>query len=323
MILLTGGTGFLGSYILNDLLNRGEKVRMLARNPDKVEPRDGLEVVQGDILDVSSLEKAFQGVTKVIHAAAVVSFWPRRREEMFEINVQGTANMVNFSLDADVEKFVHVSSVAAMGRTLNGPMITEDVKWTKSKYNSAYADTKHEAELEVYRGVQEGLKAVIGNPGLILGAGNWNAGSPKLYKTVANGLKFYNPGENGIVSAKDVSRGILTLLDSEMVNGERFLLVSDNIPIKKVLEMIAESLGKKGPTIAPPKFLSIGVGRLSEIYGNLTNKEPLITAETMRNSYEKFQYDGSKITRLLGFEYTSLKDFIQETGKQYLKENGN
>ena len=174
-----------------------------------------------------------------------------------------------------------------------------------------------------YRGVQEGLKAVIGNPGLILGAGNWNAGSPKLYKTVANGLKFYNPGENGIVSAQDVSRGILTLLDSEMVNGERFLLVSDNIPIKKVLEMIAESLGKKGPTIAPPKFLSIGVGRLSEIYGNLTNKEPLITAETMRNSYEKFQYDGSKITRILGFEYTSLKDFIQETGKQYLKEHGN
>lgn len=323
MILLTGGTGFLGSYILRDLLHKGEQVRILARNPEKVQPQAGLEVFEGDILDTVSLERAFDGVNRVIHAAAVVSFWPRRHAEMHEINVQGTANMVDFSLEANVDKFVHVSSVAAMGRVLNGPMITEEAKWVRSKYNSAYADTKHEAELEVFRGVQEGLKAVIANPGLILGAGNWDHGSPKLFKTVAKGLKFYNPGVNGIVSADDVSRGVIALMESEKVNGERYLLVSDNLPIKEVLAMIAKSLGKKAPSIAPPKLVSISVGKMNEILGNLRNKEPLITAETMRNSYEKFEYDGSKITRELGFEYSSLGKFIEAVGQQYLKEHGN
>jgi dihydroflavonol-4-reductase len=323
MILLTGGTGFLGQYILQSLLHKGEKVRMLVRNPDKVKPIAGVELVEGDVLDVVALEKAFVDVDKVIHSAAVVSFWPRRREEMHAINVQGTANMVNCALDAHVTKFVQVSSIAALGRIHNAPKIDESSKWIKSKLNSAYGRTKYLSELEVHRGVEEGLNAVICNPGVIVGPGHWDMGSPKLFSTVYKGLKFYNPGQTGFVSVQDVARACIVLMESQFSQGERFVLVSENMLYKEFFERVAESMGVKAPSYAPPAFVSSAAGRLSEWYGNMRNREPLITKETTRSSRYIFNYDGSKITRELGFQYTPIAQCIQETGQQFLKEHGN
>lgn len=323
MILLTGGTGFLGQYILEALLHKGEKVRMLVRNPDKVKALEGVELVEGDVLDTASLEKAFVDVDKVIHSAAVVSFWPRRRAEMHEINVQGTANMVDFALEANVSKFVQVSSIAALGRIDNAPKIDETSKWVKSRLNSAYGRTKYLSELEVYRGVEEGLKAVICNPGVIIGPGHWDLGSPKLFSTVFKGLTFYNPGQTGFVSVQDVARACIALMESDLVNGERFVLVSENMLYKEFFERVAASMGVKAPSIAPPAFVSSLAGRMSEWYGNMRNREPLITKETTRSSRCIFNYDGSKITRELGFTYTPLAQSITETGAQFLKEHGN
>jgi nucleoside-diphosphate-sugar epimerase len=323
MILLTGGTGFLGQYILRDLLHKGERVKMLVRDPSKVQPQEGLEVVEGDVLDHSSLETAFEGVDRVIHAAAVVSFWPRRKAEMMEINVQGTANLVDFALDANVDKFIHVSSIAALGRVAGANQLDEQSKWVNSKLNSNYAISKYRAELEVHRGVQEGLPAAIVNPGVILGAGNWNTGSPKLFKTVFDGLKFYNAGANGFVCVEDVSRATIALLESDIKLGERFILVSDNLTWKEALTLIAESMGVKAPSMLPPGFLVRFVGAMSERLGNLRNKEPLITKETARSSKESFSYDGSKITKAVDFQYGSIRDCIKETGKQFLAEHGN
>ncbi len=322
MILLTGGTGFLGHYILQALLQQGEKVRILVRNPSKIKPIAGVELVEGDVLDTVSLEKAFEDVDKVIHAAAIVSFWPRRREELKAINVDGTANMVDFALEADVKKFVHVSSIAALGRIPNAAKIDENSKWIKSNLNSAYGRSKYLAELEVYRGVEEGLKAVMCNPGVILGAGHWDIGSPKLITSVYEGLKYYTPGQTGFVSVEDVARACIALMESKFENGERFVLVGENVLYKQLFEMIAKNLGVKAPHICPPAFLTGLVGRMNEILGNLRNKEPLITRESTRSSRHIFNYDGTKICRELGFKYTPIADCIQSTCTQFLKEHG-
>jgi dihydroflavonol-4-reductase len=323
MILLTGGTGFLGSYIVQELVKRGERVRLLVRDASKIKAMEGVEAVEGDVLDTESLEAAFQGVTHAIHSAAVVSFWPRRREEMRRINVEGTANMVNAALEAGVQKFVHISSIAALGRIQNAPKIDENSKWVKSRLNSAYGRSKYLAELEVYRGVEEGLKAVICNPGVIIGAGHWNQGSPKLFTSVYGGLRFYNPGQTGFVSVQDTARAAVDLMYSDLCEGERFVLVGQNMLYKDFFELVAKSMGVKAPRVAVPRLVSSAAGRMSEWMGNLRNKEPLITKETTRSSRHIFHYDGSKITRTIGFQYGSLADCIQETGAQFLKENGN
>jgi dihydroflavonol-4-reductase len=322
MILLTGGTGFLGQFIVKELLGRGEKLRLLVRDPAKVKAPEGVELAEGDVLDTCSLEKAMEGVTRVIHSAAVVSFWPRRREEMKRINVEGTANVVNVCLDANIQKLVHVSSIAALGRLQNAPRIDESNKWVKSRLNSAYGRTKYLAELEVHRGVEEGLKAVICNPGVIIGPGQWHQGSPKLFSTIHKGLRFYNPGQTGFVTVQDVARAIADLMYSDLENGERFVLVGQNMLYKDFFGLVAKSMNVKAPSIAPPRMVSSAAGRMSEWWGNLRNKEPMITKETTRTSRHIFQYDGSKITRTIGFQYGSLEECIAATGKQFLEEHG-
>ncbi|MEM7041125.1 MAG: NAD-dependent epimerase/dehydratase family protein, partial [Bacteroidota bacterium] len=232
MILLTGGTGFLGRFIVDELLTHGHQVRLLARSPEKVQAREGVEIVEGDLRDQLALERAMDGVTHVIHAAAMVSFWSRKRDEMFEINAKGTALLVDLALEANVEKFVQISSVSALGRRKNSGPIDESAKWIKSKLNTNYGRSKYLAELEVLRGVQEGLNAVMCNPGIIIGPGDWDQGPPKMFKMIHKGLRYYNPGITGFVPAVDVARATRLLMGSEFVNGERFVLVSDSIPYK-------------------------------------------------------------------------------------------
>lgn len=326
MILLTGGTGFLGKYILDELESRGEPVRLLVRNPNKIKELPSFaEVMQGDVLDVLSIERAMEGVDYVIHSAAVVSFWKRRHEEMRQINIEGTANMVNAALVQGVKKFVQVSSIAALGRPENplGPL-DEKTKWVKSKVNPVYGRSKYLAELEVYRGVEEGLKAAMINPGIIVGAGNghWDTGSPKIFKIIHDGLKFYNPGATCFVSAEDCARATHLLLDSEHVNGERHVMGSENLTYKEFFELVAKHLGVKPPSTQPPAFLAKLVGALSQFASNISKKEPLITPETARTSRASFQYDGSLITRNLDFEYEPIEPVVERTAKQYLKEHG-
>lgn len=326
MILLTGGTGFLGAHILQALEKRGEKVRLLARNPEKVGPvPDFVEVVEGDLLDVLSLDKAIEDVDYVIHSAAVVSFWKKRHAEMREINVQGTANLVNVALDRGVRKFVQVSSIAALGRPLNptGP-IDEKSKWAKSKVNTYYGRSKYLAELEVVRGVEEGLPAAIVNPGIIIGegSGKWDTGSPKLFRILHKGLRFYTRGGSGYVPATDVAQACVKLMDSPQINGERFVLVGENMSFKSFFELVANKLGVKAPSTCPPDFLTRWVGKLSQFRARLNGREPLITPETVRSSTHSYQYDGSRITRELDFSYSSLEETVAQAAEAYLKAHG-
>ena len=305
------------------------KVRLLARTPEKVvDLPDYAEAVQGDILDVLSIERAMEGVEYVIHCAAVVSFWKKRREEMRIANVEGTANMVNAALEAKVKKFVQVSSISALARPENrATPLDETAKWVKSKRNTYYGRTKYLAELEVARGVAEGLKAVMVNPGIILGDGlgstGWDSGSPKLFKNVYDGLSFYPAGGSCFVAADDVANACAMLLDSPHVKGERFVMAAENIQYKLFFEKVAKAMAVKAPHRKPPQFLAMLVGRINEIKSSISGREPIITPETAKSSQGTFTYDGSKITRELeGFKYMDIDAVIERTAKTFTEAHG-
>lgn len=330
MILVTGGTGFLGGYLVPALLAQGHRVRLLARSPQKVRlaSQELLEVVEGDITDIVMLERAFEGISRVIHGAAVVSFWKKRRPEMERINVGGTANLVDVSLQANIEQFIHISSIAALGRSADSSLMDENTKWKDSDLNSYYAITKYKAEKEIYRGIAEGMKAVILNPGVIMGAGDpqttgWDAGTPKLIKTVAEGLKFYNKGGSGFVGVEDVSRAIIAVLEANLGAGEKFVLVSENRSYQELLTEVAEKLGVPPPTRSVFPALGTLAGTLAEFISGITGKEPLLTRETGRFSAFVSEYDGSRITRELDFQYDPLSEVLQQTTQTYLAHHGN
>lgn len=325
MILLTGATGFLGRETLKVLKNEGTPVRALVRNPKKIEGDPlfiDVDIAEGDINDIVSLSRAMEGVDQVIHSAAMVSFKKRDLDLMRKINVEGTANLVNVCLDKAVHKFVHVSSIAALGRRLGGGMITESSKWKPDGQNSGYAITKHLAEQEVHRGVAEGLPAVIAVPGLILGAGDWNHGSAKIFRMVAGGFPFYTTGSNGFVGVEDVANALKQLLASKYHDGEKFILVSQNITYQLLLSLIARSLGKKPPGIRVNTFIAKCMGLLSESWANVSGTHPVITYETARTTSGKFTYDGNLYSRTFGQEYTPIEEVIIETAKRYTIEYG-
>jgi len=321
MVLVTGATGFLGHYIVDELLANGYKVRLLVRNASsrKLPWGDLVEVIEGDLLDPLAVLAAIEGVDYVVHSAAVVSFWKRQRQHMHKVNVGGTANVVDACLEVGGKKLVHISSIAAIGRNVNKELITEQSKWKPMSINSQYAVSKRKAELEVYRGIAEGLEATIVNPGVIMGKGKWDSGTPKLFGIVDKGLKYYNAGINGFVGAKDVASAVRLVMEEDNVIGKRFILVERNLSQKDLFGMIAEGLGKPKPSRQIPPRLALLAGYLSEVWANIRGKEPLITRETMRTSIHQFFYDGSKIQQL-GLQYSPIDSIIAETAKAYLAQ---
>jgi dihydroflavonol-4-reductase len=323
MILITGATGFLGKYLVDEFLSSGYEVRILVRNAsERTLPWGKLvEVVDGDINDILSLEKAVEGVDAVIHSAAMVSFWRKKREELMHVNVNGTANVVNACLDEGVSQLVHVSSIAAIGNTNSfDKLITEETPWLPEHAKSGYALSKRRAEMEIHRGISEGLAlAVMINPALILGKGNWQSGTPKMFSMIDKGLRFYNNGATGIVAAEDVAKACRLVLEKETNNGERFLLSGENLTYKDLLGRIARHLGKTPPSLPLPKGLVFTAGRIFEMWANITGAEPAITLESMRSSLNARQFDGSKITQL-GLEYKPAEEVIKETAEAYISE---
>ena len=322
MILITGATGFLGKYLVDEFLSSGYDVRVLVRNSENRKLPWGklVEVVDGDILDIVSLEKAVEGVDAVIHAAAMVSFWRKQRPELMRVNVEGTKNVVNACLEANIPQLVHISSIASMGNTSNGEIINEETPWLPSHAKSGYALSKRKAEMEIHRGISEGLaSAVMLNPALILGAGNWTQGTPKMFSVVDNGLSFYNPGATGIVAASDVAIAARLVMEKEVPNGERYILSGENMTYQELFTIMAKYLGKKPPSRMLPAWLTLNAGKVSEMLAKITKNEPIITLESMRSSMNARKFDGTKIQEL-GLEYKSIDKLLQETAEVFLKE---
>ena len=314
MILVTGGAGLLGKELITQLLLQGKKVRAIYNNtalPDFHSP--DLTQVQCNILDVVGLEEAMTGIEQVYHCAAIVSFNPKKKKVMFTVNIEGTANVVNAALDACVKKLVQVSSVAALGRIRENEMINETMQWSEETSNSNYGQSKYLSEMEVWRGVGEGLNAVIVNPVIILGPGDWSAGSSQIFKTVNNEFPWYTEGTSGYVDVRDVAKVMILLMESD-ITAERFIVSAENRSYRDVFNLIATAFGKKPPHKKVTPFLAKLVWRLEKIKSRLTGNEPLVTKETTATAMAKVNFDNSKLLKALpGFTYRSIENTITYT----------
>jgi dihydroflavonol-4-reductase len=321
-VLVTGGTGFIGAYIIKELIEKGYSVRAIRRNkklPFFISPEilNKVEWVSGDILDVISLNEAMQGMDHVIHSAASVSFIKKERRQLYNTNVDGTANIVNLALENEIKKLVHISSISALGRTTTGEKVNEEKKWVTSKLNSHYGISKNKAEMEVWRGIGEGLNAVIINPSTVLGFGNWHDSSCAIFKNVYKGFKWYTKGVNGFVAVEDVAK-IAVLLMKSPINEERFIINHENWEFKKLFDAIADGFGNTHPSWEATPFLSSLAWRYEKLRSTLKGDKPLITKETARIALSKTYWQNDKIRKAFpGFSFIPLEHCITTACKKY------
>jgi dihydroflavonol-4-reductase len=334
MILVTGGTGIVGSHLLYKLTSSNEKVRAIYRSEQKLQNVrnvfscytedykmlfDAIEWVKADILDIPSLAEAFKSITYVYHCAALVSFEPNKHLSLRKVNIEGTANVVNFCISNNIKKLCYVSSIATLGKTLNNQPITENTLWNPDTDHNPYAITKYGAEMEVWRATQEGLDAVIVNPGVILGAGIWNEGSGSLFKKAYEGLKYYPSGSIALVTVEDVVSIMVRLLKSDIKN-ERFVLVGEQWSYKNFLQALTKSVNQTPPkTLAPAWLLGI-LWRLDWLIYSLTGRPRKLTKQLSASLSSEKHYSSEKIKSVLDFEFQPIDKTIAHIGSLYLKQ---
>lgn len=333
MILVTGGTGLVGSHLLYHLCLKNNKVRAIFRTKDSIKQvakvfsyytKDTclfkkIEWLQADITDIVLLEKAFKNISYVYHAAALVSFNPKDYKLMREINIEGTANIVNLCIDKNIKKLCFISSISTIDKAVGAKFIDESGEWDKETSNYGYAITKYGAEMEVWRGTQEGVAAVIVNPGVILGAGFWKKSTGNFFDTIYNGLKFYSEGVTGFVDSNDVAKACLLLMNSKKAN-ERYILVAENKSFKWLFYEIANNLGVKKPSIKVKKWMSSIAWRLEYVKCFFTRKKPLLTKNNAKSIYKKNYYSSEKIKKQLGLNFIPIKSSIKQICIFYLKD---
>ncbi|TDB68074.1 NAD-dependent epimerase/dehydratase family protein [Arundinibacter roseus] len=330
-VLITGATGLVGSATVRRFLAAQHQVSVLHRSASdrsllrSVESQ--IQWIEGDILDLLSLQKALVGIDAVVHSAAVVSFVPKDNPLMFKVNVEGTANVVNACLYMGVARLCHVSSVAALGRPPAGRETTghekiridETQRWEDSPNNSAYAKSKYLAELEVWRGIAEGLTAVIVNPSLILGEGDWTKSSTQLFKYIYDEKPFYTEGTVNFVDVQDIAECIFQLINSD-IHSERFILSAGTASYKQLFDAIARSLNKPSPRYLVGKNLAAVIWRIEAARSWLTGSRPLITKDTARSAVHHFEFDPTKIKRTLQTDFQTLDQTVSRIGKSFLKQ---
>lgn len=316
-ILVTGGSGLVGNELITQLLAGGESViAIYNKTPLANFNSPLLQQFQCNIMDIVGLEEIMQGVQQVYHCAAIVTFNPARKKELFAINIEGTANVVNAAINTGVKKLVHVSSVAALGRIRANETITESMNWTEETSNSNYGKSKYLGELEVWRGIGEGLEAVIVNPVIILGGGDWQQSSSKIFKTVYDEFPWYADGTTGFVDVRDVAKAMLTLMHSD-ISSQRFILSAENKSYRDVFNLIAKAFNKKPPHKKITPLLANIVWRLEAIKSLFTGNDPLVTKETAATALANVNFDNSKLKKFLPeFNYIQLEDTITYTCRQ-------
>ncbi|MDP2337662.1 MAG: NAD-dependent epimerase/dehydratase family protein [Bacteroidota bacterium] len=338
MILVTGGTGLVGAHLLYELTNSGKQVKALRRQQSNTgwvkkifsyytSNVNGLfariEWVEGDILDYLSLEEALKGITKIYHCAAIVSFHGDDNDMMLNNNVKGTGNLIDAAIHNGVSQFCHVSSISALGKTQDGTEINEETYWTPSKRKSGYSLSKFFSEMEVWRGIEEGLDAVIVNPSIIMGPGNWEIGSPKLFQSIWKGLKYYTKGIAGFVDVRDVVKAMILLMDEQQfvqVKNQRFILNAGNLSFQDFFNKIADGLNKPRPRSFASDIKLHIAWRMAKAGSFFTGKRPVITRDALSASNQKNHYSGEKIRRITGFEYRSLDSSIADIAEIFLND---
>lgn len=311
MVFVTGGSGLIGSFLIPELLRQGHQVKALYRGQvPAVEGAAQVQWLEGDILDPALLRAAMQGVEYVFHCAGVVSYAPQDEELLKQVNIEGTANIVDACLEAGGIKLCHVSSIAAVGRPKNMKVLTEKAKWDPAAEVSAYASSKYFGELEVWRGVAEGLSAVIVNPSVVLGPADWSRSSTQLFRYVYNERPFYTGGEANFVDVRDVVEAMLWITFSE-ISGERFILNAEQISYKAFFEYAAECFGKKAPSMKVPPLLAEIVWRLEHARSWVTGRRPLITKDTARVSGKSHFFSNEKVRKAVELEFIPVSESVR------------
>jgi len=334
MILVTGGTGMLGAHLLVQLVNSGEAVRAIYRSEKTLQKTRKIfeyyggeaslsflkiEWVRADVTDIPALETAFEGVVKVYHIAALVSFDENKAKQMRAVNIEGTANIVNLSVAFGVKKLCFVSSIASIAKSVQKPLIDEEDEFNVITNNYSYAITKYGAEMEVWRGVEEGLDAVIVNPGVILGPGFWKENSGMLFTMINNGSPFYTEGLTGFVGVDDVVTIMIKGMDSRVKN-ERFILVSENISFKEILCLIARFLNKKNPRIKVTSFIAEIGWRMSWLKSIFTGGANTFSKHTAKSANNKSYYNSGKVQKTFDFEFQKMDKVIEKISQLYLND---
>ena len=322
MILVTGGTGFLGAYIIKNLIEKGHSVRAIRRSsalPFFIPPDifRKVEWVTGDVLDMVSLDDAMKGIQTIIHSAAIVSFTRDMRSLMYQVNVEGTANVVNAALENRVERLIHISSIAALGRTTHEETVNEEKKWENNKNNTHYAISKHEAEMHVYRGFAEGLEGLILNPSTILGFGNWHQSSCSIFRNAYREFPWYTQGINGFVGVEDVAE----VCERLMVSGytqRKFIVNAENRKFRELFDMIADGFNRKRPYREATPFIGEVAWRLEKLKSFLTGKKPLLTRETAKVAHSRTSFSNEALREALPqFQFTPLETVIKNACEKY------
>lgn len=335
MILVTGGTGLLGSHLLIELSKKHDNINALYRTSSKINLvhqlfkyyyKEEAETyfkkitwIEGNILDIEGMSTIIKNSTIVYHCAALVSFHPSDFDRLFKINREGTANIVNLCLAYQVKKLCYVSSTAALGKKTDGA-IDETTPWENNRKQSGYALSKYAAEKEVWRGIEEGLDAIIVNPSVMFGAGDWDESSLTIFRTIQKGLKYYTDGVNGIVDARDVAKIMVQLTESDLKN-ERYILVGHVLPFKELFEKIAKALKVKAPHILVKPWLMGLTWRIISVISFLTRKKPVITKHTAKTAFNQTFYNTNKIKNKLNITFIGIEDTIENTINGKIENN--
>jgi nucleoside-diphosphate-sugar epimerase len=327
MILVTGGTGLVGSHLLVELSKESESIRAIFRTKERIEITkqifqyylgqdwwknwSKIEWFEADLLDIEQLKIAFTGIQRVYHTAGFVSFHSDDFKKCISNNRFGTANIVNLCLVHPIEKLAYVSSTAAVGGEENEP-ITEKDKWKNTPQTSGYSVSKYLAEKEVWRGIEEGLIAVIINPCVILGPGNWNDSSLTLFKTTTKGLRYYPTGSNATVDVRDVANCLIKLMESSITN-EPFLCIGSNQTIRHLLNTISDRSNVKRPTKSISKKLVRFLSLVSSPIFKVIGKKPLLSKDAINSAYKKLAYNSDKLKRTINHSFYSLEETIENS----------
>lgn len=328
----------LGARLVFDLLNNGIAVRAIYRDKERLEQFktnigfytnrveyffSQVEWIEADVLNYSSLFTALNNIDTVYHCAAMVSFYAPDNKLMYETNIDGTRNLINACLEKDVKWFCHVSSIAALGKkSNNNNLIDEETSWVQQKNHAGYGISKFHSEMEVWRGINEGLDAVIVNPAVILGPGDWKTGSPAFFDQIYKRLKFYTTSINGFVDVRDVSEAMVQLSSAQNraeSKNNRFVLCAGNYSYHNIFTLIANALNVKPPSIKSGKLMLSLAWRAAWIAAKLSGKKPIITRQTARSAASISHYDGTKITRTIDLKYRPIEESIGDIAAMYLK----
>ncbi len=338
MIIVTGGTGLIGSHLLLQLAKKGHDIRALKRTTGSIEAlrktfsrdTDNAGVLlnritwyEADMLNKRSLNDAFRDVSQVYHCAGVVSFDPADHVRIMESNIQGTKNIVDLCLENHIGKLCHVSSVAALGHKNDSSeeFMDENTPWEDSGEMSAYSKSKYLSEQEVWEGIEKGLNAVIVNPSIVIGPGDRDRSSTRLINTVWKGLRLYTTGSGSFVDVRDVCRAMIELMESD-ISGERFVITSENLKYQELFNMIADNLSKKRPGIKVTKLMGEVAWRINKMYSIISGKPPVITRDIVRSGQAGDYYSNEKIRKSLNFEFIPIEQSVSDTCKIFLKEYG-